>query len=604
MRYFLCIQTLLLYVLPLMVAHHALAGGGYRPPEMDYNDAVERRMAGAWLSCAPGPIRVAEERSDVIENEALFAPLLGDTAVGLRGIADVEGMTHRIFEGRSPHLVLFVEGAAGFPIVDHPVLSAMTALAGNHRLALEYQATVLDDGAVLFGFVVFKRFPTLELCWEIHPYESVASAGGLWLHPFADLADVERLEEHGDRATLVLSEGAAQRVDRLSETHGHRTYHLRGSGISGEDDLGVYTWIPGVRSVPGVPAAFVGVLPGAEGEEHEKLTLESLYALSEVHGAARALVQSELGRPTGESWTIAEGAPHFTEPFFVWAVHAPVDGGEGAQAPWIQAGASASRRWLSLSPVGSRLVTAAVPRHWSLSLAGGAQLTPRPAENESEAAEERAFGALLRENLGREIALMLRGKAVGVFTAAGVSPESLALSQWVDGAATQVAADWQAAGMGDITPPAPIEASAAPQETDDLFQVRLMAEPQDRKLIPVTHFRAPGASGDVRVAVQNDIILDGRAVLGAQLQSKSDTVYLRLILTPEGREALDGICFSNMGKQLAIVFDGRLLCAPTIDDWEHFELAFKGMDADWPEVAKDLAAYLGAVPSESPEAAL
>jgi hypothetical protein len=47
-----------------------------------------------------------------------------------------------------------------------------------------------------------------------------------------------------------------------------------------------------------------------------------------------------------------------------------------------------------------------------------------------------------------------------------------------------------------------------------------------------------------------------------------------------------------MGKQLAILYNDKLLCAPTIDDWEIEDLSFRGMNSDWPEVARDLADHL------------
>ena len=120
-----------------------------------------------------------------------------------------------------------------------------------------------------------------------------------------------------------------------------------------------------------------------------------------------------------------------------------------------------------------------------------------------------------------------------------------------------------------------------------------MAEPQDRKLVPVTHFAAPGAQAGVMVSVLNDVILDSRAITDARIEHRSDRTYLHLSLTPEGKDALSDACFSHLGKQLAVVYEDRLLCAPTIVDWEPEELIFKGMNADWPEVAAAMVLRLG-----------
>jgi len=127
----------------------------------------------------------------------------------------------------------------------------------------------------------------------------------------------------------------------------------------------------------------------------------------------------------------------------------------------------------------------------------------------------------------------------------------------------------------------------------DFFQVRLMAEPQDRELIPVTHFAAPGGNQGVVVAVQNEIILDSRAITGARLERDSDRLLLHLSLTDEGREALADACFTHLGKQLAIVFNDELISAPTIVEWELEELTFKGIGSHWPDVAETLVARLG-----------
>src|SRR5690606_30025876 len=103
----------------------------------------------------------------------------------------------------------------------------------------------------------------------------------------------------------------------------------------------------------------------------------------------------------------------------------------------------------------------------------------------------------------------------------------------------------------------------------------------------------------VQVAVQNTVILDSHAVTGARLEHRGERLFLRLLLTPDGQERLDGTCFGNMGKQLAIIYGDRLLCAPTIDQWDEVELVFEGMDDDWPEVAGELAAYLDGTPESS-----
>lgn len=534
--------------------------------------------------------------------ETFFAPVLADIETALRDIADVPGMTRHVLPGGSPHLVIFVEGAPGHPPADHPVLHTLRALAGNHQLAIEYQHTRLDDGALLYGAILFAPFPTLELSWECHPYESVACRDGAWEQPFADLSDVEQVIPSNGSATLVLSEDAARRIDHLSAQHGHRTYRLRGAGIADAADLGAYTWVPGLHTVPGVPARFACTLPGQEAPGREEVTAGFLHDAFEVHAAARERVRRELDLAGDVSWTVSEEPPRYVEPFFAWVRADATDGDRAVPVPWYRDSDATAPDWAHLAPNTGGPVTAPIPRHWTFVHAGtaGSKLVPEAPENPEEEAREEAFCALLRRNLGGEIAIVMAGAVVGVAPVDEARPEALPLTRMPAGAADRVAARWEAANPAGTTRVADAadtpEASTRPTKDPDQFQVRLMAEPQHREHVPVTHYQAPGASEHVKVAVREEVILDSSAIRGARLESRSDSLYLHLDLTPEGQDALDGACFSNLGKQLAIVYDGTLLSAPTIKEWDRVELAFKGQVEDWPALARRLAAYLGETP--------
>jgi len=595
--------ALLVSVLSLFVPDSvcALEAGG-----VGYNESGAHQNSASLSDGVPGEFQLVEENNYVVQDEANFAPLLADISVALRDVADVEGITRRVIGGTAPHLVMFVEGGAGTPGALHPILQRMVALAGNHQLGVESQRTVLDDGSNLFGFIFYAPFPTLEFCWTLHPYEAVDSSAGLWTQPFADLADIAEIETSGERASLVFTAGAASRIDRLSGIHGHQRFQLRGKGVEVPKELGAYTWIPGLRAIHGIQMTYRSGLPLPDGAPQQVVHLQGLLDRALIHAEAREVVQTELGLADDLSWTVSEKAPHFETPCFAWVVHNPIDGGSASQAPWYSTSDTASRHWLSLAPFDRDGVFAPVPRHWAFEGERGDRIICRPAVDAMAQREEDAFAAFLRRNLGRTMALMVRGQAVALFVPASAQPDAIALTQLVDDDPRVLADVWQPGG--GVVSPALAQGAPAPaveREThEDLFQVRLMAEPQDRKLIPVTHFAAPGAGAGVRVAVQNEVILDGRSVRGAQLEPKPDALYLRLSLTPDGREALDGICFSNMGKQLAIIFNGRLLSAPTIDDWEHYELVFKGLDADWSEVAKGLVSYLGDPPAEDSGRAL
>ncbi len=559
--------------------------------------ASEAPAPGSPPSPVEGTAEVQKDSEFLPQDETYFAPVLSDVAHALAEFADVSAMTHAILEGGSPHLVLFLEGKAFNENREHPAVGAMRTLAENYKLGLESQATTLDDGAPLFGFLLYQRFPTLEMAWETHPHESAASVDGAWRQPFADLSDVESVHVVDDRATLVLSEAAARRIDNLSELHGHRNYRVRGTEMAEAANLGTYTWVPGLRTIPGVPAIFNCRLPRRDGQWKEGLSLDYLRQRFTVHAAARERIRRELSLADDVCWTISAVPPRYAEPFFAWVVHAPEAGGQVVQLPWYRSTGDTVRRWLHVQAPASPTASAVIPHHWEFIRQGdNAELIARPASGPDAVAREEAFAAFMRQNIGEEMAIVMQGQVAGVVAISAARPELLSLGSMPPAASVAMERLWNAANSGPVG--APLVAASAPiadapvVDPPDTFQVRLMAEPQDREFVEVTHFAAPGYAPGTVAAVLENIIVDGRAVTGAFLETRDDKLYLRLTFTAEAQEVLGGACFGNMGKQLAILYNDRLLCAPTIDEWEIEELTFKGMDSDWPEVARDLAEHL------------
>ncbi|MBX3178556.1 MAG: hypothetical protein KF886_14435 [Candidatus Hydrogenedentes bacterium] len=512
-----------------------------------------------------------------MDAQTAFAPVIADLEHALQGLADVPGMTRRVLDGAPPHLLLFVEGTPG-PAPDHAALQTLRAVAGNHGFALEHQAAVLDDGAPLFGCILFRPEPDLTLHWETHPFEQVPSEEGLWIAPIACLADVQSIEGDGNRAALILAPDAAHQIDRLSEAHGHRRYRIR---INGEIAGAARTWIPGLRRIPDIPGTAA--------------TLAPLHERAQARARARAQLIAEMGLDAAAAWNAPETAPHYREPIFAWALGTPASEIVAPELPWRSATPGAPPRWARLQPGEA---AAPVPGHWRFDPGPPASLIAVSAAAPAEEASEAQFHTLLRQHLDQRLALVVRGAVVAEFPVAVARPAAIPLEGLDGGGADQLAAVWRRAH----DPAEPALADAGQPDTPDLFQVRLMAEPQDRRLVPVTHYSAPGSPSGTVVAVLNDIVVDGRSVTGARVEEEGGAVYLRVLLDAPGQDALDGACFSNMGKQLAIVFDGRLLSAPTIRDWDRAELRFKGLDEDWPAIARQLAAYLGEAPAARPGA--
>jgi hypothetical protein len=373
-----------------------------------------------------------------------------------------------------------------------------------------------------------------------------------------------------------LTEGAARRIDRLSALHGQR----RVQTVPNVFKNGYVTWVPGLRTISGL------FLKGRQ--DAYALVGDTLPVRARQHATAREQLREELGLPDDVSWTITDAPLPQRQPVYIAGLHDPVRHGD--HAGWLLPmfeNAASGPSWLELSsvvlPPHSRILKPApdgVALHFGYALP------------QAESMEE-AFYHELSAHLGNRIALIVNGRVAGTTVLQSRRPAVLEFNvapAWIQA----TAAAWRAAGGVSEVPEQTAKAPEPAREAPDTFQVRLMAEPQDRVFVPVTHFAAPGLPTGAVVAVQNNIILDGRAVTGAHLENREDKVYLRLTFTPEALEALGGACFGNMGKQLAILYNDRLLCAPTIDDWEIEDLSFKGMDSDWPDVARALVEHLAA----------
>lgn len=554
-------------------------GTGYSAPARRLGAAIALAVHVATttvVNCVADAAPPTQETTTLNEQVLPVDSALAAIKTGLGDLVSPESITIKESDVDVPLRIFFVEGKPATSPDESPVLARVQVIAHNYGLELESQHTTLADGAPLFGFLLFEPFEMLRFYWSTHPFESVADAGGRWRQPVADLCDVESVQISGESADLVLTEGAARRLDRLSVLHGHRVLRMNVGGNPPPS----YTWYPGLRTIPRVEVAVLRDASHSRGD-----TTEPIPARVRCHTAARARLLEELGLSDDVSWNVIENAPLYTQPVYLYSLYAPERDSFPKSLPPLGT-LSPETLWCEL---GDQAVI--VPKNWAWKSlpTGGAFI--RFSGNEFDTQELNFFQAL-EENVGRRAALVVNGRVAGIVTVTSPRWEGLKFEPMPSEVVEAVASAWRSAGgLIDLSEKA--AAKEAPAEsTPDTFQVRLMAEPQDREYVAVTHFEAPGATRGIQVAVRKEVILDGRAVTGAAMEA--DGVTLHLTFTPEAQDALGGACFANMGKQLAILYKDRLLCAPTIDEWEIDELSFKGIDSDWPDVARDLAAHLSA----------
>lgn len=550
--------------------------------------------APLWAATLPG--NSAASTGGQGEREPLqidSAPLAEFTADLNQYLPVSGGVRYEVLDAGVPHGIVYLEDTAADPVDVPGLVRDLIDIAGNHGLQVE-QLDVAGPPRRA-GIIVSAPFPTLRFCWERHPLEDVPATGGLWTQPFADLGDVETVHREGARVTLELEVAAAGRIDGHAAASGHRRFRVHGVGLDTELP-NAYTWMPGLRKIPDVPR-HVLVDDGRAGRR--RITVEALCDAFTPRVAARERLAAFLDVDPSVLGKAAPSAPRYREPLMLWAVDGRTTPGEPPfYAPWF-GDAGAPRRWVSLRAGDPGAHWVALDAPWQLRVGeGGAAGRFQMVRDTVEAGGDPVY-AFLRRHVGMEVAVLMEGAVIGTLPveSAGVGVLE-AINPDTDGLGAALERWHRVYGLGDgnsteIRERQPARAERATRPEPDYFQVRLMAEPQDREIIPVTHFDAPGAREGVLVAVQNDVILDSSAVTGARLEQDAERLYMHLSLTEAGRNALADACFVNLGKQLAIVYEDQLLCAPTIMDWEQEELTFKGMNDDWPDVAAAMAERLG-----------
>ena len=133
------------------------------------------------------------------------------------------------------------------------------------------------------------------------------------------------------------------------------------------------------------------------------------------------------------------------------------------------------------------------------------------------------------------------------------------------------------------------QASAAQAE----FQIRLMAEPQDRDHIEVDYVALETATGQVHLPLHRRVICTGEDVVSATLQENEYGLSVLIALTEDGGEHLRRATGGNLGKQLGLLYRGQLVAAPTIRDEISRSVIILGSGPSWPETARSMVETLG-----------
>jgi len=113
-----------------------------------------------------------------------------------------------------------------------------------------------------------------------------------------------------------------------------------------------------------------------------------------------------------------------------------------------------------------------------------------------------------------------------------------------------------------------VMAMAADSTTPPVFQMRLVAESpsaNSEQLICQSTNQETGRVSVEKLYVQKKVLLDQAALKSVvATRSRQSHWQIDFSLTPEGTKQFAEITGQNVGKRLAIVIDGRLITAPTI----------------------------------------
>ncbi len=144
--------------------------------------------------------------------------------------------------------------------------------------------------------------------------------------------------------------------------------------------------------------------------------------------------------------------------------------------------------------------------------------------------------------------------------------------------------------QGGVTKASPASGPASATQPSSRLQFRLVADANDAA--PADVLDDPDGREKATLRIRKEVLLDESAVAGAAVKLLPDgKAAVEVDFTPAGAKRMAEITGANIGKRLAVVFEGKMLSAPTIQSVIHGKAVITG-NYTAAEVAQKIAQML------------
>ncbi|MBI2424788.1 MAG: hypothetical protein HYV27_18300 [Candidatus Hydrogenedentes bacterium] len=129
---------------------------------------------------------------------------------------------------------------------------------------------------------------------------------------------------------------------------------------------------------------------------------------------------------------------------------------------------------------------------------------------------------------------------------------------------------------GEHSEAAPVvDVEAAPVTRTD-FEVRFIAQPQNRRYIPVTYLPTPESEEEV-YPVLDEVLLTGKNLVDLVYEDLGEKGFqFQLKLNPVAAERMTDVTEYGIGEQLALILNGQILFYPYVRDTIHEVIEVRG----------------------------